>query len=463
MSRESENGRAVAFSSGKKNSLLDADRLQKILFDGTSRLTNRFPEAGAGLLDFVIPPLVANRALAALFNRRNRKIVRSLGSFRRFLVIPDIHIGDSVMSQAAITALRDFFPEAQVDFVVNRAAHPLIEGNPEITRVWPFFSGGSFPTAENIRALRGLLKRQAYDLCLNFSPYIKDRDIAPDGQGILNIMSHTPVIVGNERRPSRTNHFLYHHYKFVADLLSIVARPVRVDRFKGVGLAFSDSAVEGARRFASQAGLSANEPVILLNPDAASPFTRVPFDKQSALLNCLVRLEARLLLGEGHTEAGIGERLKRSLPLPLRSKVNIVPPDLNLETYSALLDFCDLFISGDTGPMHLAAARKYSRSRRFVFRNRTAVLCIFGATPARMSGYDSLQPGYLPANQDAPSWSYTAGSPCRNITCLNKMYKTCRTVRCFEEFDIEGLVARIESHLRALAGQIPLRREPATA
>jgi hypothetical protein len=101
--------------------------------------------------------------------------------------------------------------------------------------------------------------------------------------------------------------------------------------------------------------------------------------------------------------------------------------------------------------MHLAAARKLSRSGRHDFRNRTAVLSIFGATPARMSGYDSVQPGYLPANQDAPSWSYTAGSPCRNISCLNKIFKTCRFVHCFDDVDAEALACLIEDHLKTLA------------
>jgi hypothetical protein len=141
----------------------------------------------------------------------------------------------------------------------------------------------------------------------------------------------------------------------------------------------------------------------------------------------------------------------------------MIPADLPLEVYSALIDFCDVFVSGDKGPLHLAAARRFSRTGKFVFRNRTAVLSLFGATPARMSGYDSFQPGYLPANQDAPSWAYTAGSPCRNITCLNKMYKTCRTIRCFDEVDIEGLARRVGSYLEGLARQAPLRREPVSA
>jgi heptosyltransferase-2/heptosyltransferase-3 len=436
---------------------------QKILFDGTSRLTGRFPRAGSRVLDLSFRSLVGNSFLRALCARHNRRIIRSIRSFRRFLVIPDIHIGDAVMTQSALSALRDFFPHAHVDYVINRAAYPLIEGNPEATRVLPFFVGGSFPSGTNLQTLRDLIKGEGYDLCLNFCPYIRDKQIAPDGAAILNILSYAPVIVKNERDPSRINHFIYHNYRFIHDLLSIVAEPVRAEPFRGVRLTFADSAVDMALRFASDAGLSSDVPVVLFNPDGASPYTRLPFETQADLLDRLARMKALILLGWGHTAAGIGARLKDSLPLLLRSKVRMIPADLPLEVYSALIDFCDVFVSGDTGPLHLAAARRYSRMGRFVFRNRTAVLSLFGATPARMSGYDSFQRGYLPANQDAPSWAYTAESPCRNISCLNKMYKTCRTIRCFEKVDIEGLARRVGSYLEGLPGRAPLRREPVSA
>ena len=438
------------------------NRLQKFLFDGTSRLTDHFPRAGARFLDLTFRPLVTSPLLLTFFTHHNQRVVRSLKAFRRFLVISDIHIGDAVMTQASITAVRDLFPDAHVDYVINKAARPLIEGNPEVTRVLPFFTGGFFPSAADLAELSDLVKREPYDLCLNFSPFIKDKDIVADGHGILNILTHSPVIIGNEKATVRINHFIYHDYRFTRDLLSIVAQPVRKEAFRGVRLTLTDSAIERAWRFASDAGLSAAMPTVFYNPDGASRFTRMPFEKQADLLARLARLEALILLGAGHSEAGIGERLKASLPVLFRSKVKIIPSDMPLEVFSALIDFSDVFISGDTGPLHLAAARRYSRSGRFVFRNRTAVLSLFGATPARMSGYDSFQAGYLPANQDAPSWSYTSGSPCRNITCLNKMFKTCRSVRCFEEVDVQGLAQVVTSYLEGLTHPPDVRKEQGT-
>jgi heptosyltransferase-1 len=439
---------------------------QKLVFAGTSRLTDRFPVAGGRLLDATIRPIYGNSAVVAMYARHNRREVRRMTGFDRFLVIPDIHIGDAVMSQSWVMALRDLFPSAQIDYVVNRSVAPLIDGHPDASRIIPLLSGATFPTTADIEGLRALIREGQYDLCLCSCTFLDPGDIAPSTQPFLHFMTHGAAILRNERDVSRINHFSYQGYRFVRDLLSAVADPVREDIFPGVRTTYSDSVIEECGRVAVAAGLTDHTPVVMVNPDAASKYTLLPFERQAALLRTLaegVPSDTIIMVGAGHTAAGIGERLVASLPDVSRTRARIIPPSLPLAVYSALIDHADVFISGDTGPLHLAAARRFSRSGRYSFRNRTAVLSVFGATPPRMSGYDSSQPGYLAANQDAPSWCFQAGSPCRNITCLNKLFKTCETVRCFEEVDTAGIAAVVLRRLhqnRDRRGGSELHRGP---
>ncbi len=423
---------------------------QRVLFDATSRLTDHFPRAGARLLDATFKPAVGNRAVSWVFSARNRCRVRSISSFRRFIVVPDIHIGDALFAQAIMVALRDFFPDAHVDFVVNHTAASVVIGHPDATNVIPLFSGGRFPRPDDIERLKSIIRAGRYDLCVNLSPFIPDSALSGPGQAVLNFMSHGSAIVKNERDGTEINHFIYQGYHFLRDLLVAVAPPARNGTFRGVRTILSDEAIDRAWQFATGVGIGSGARVIQLNPDAASPFTTVPFDTQAALLLRLARLDATILVGAGQTSAGIGERLVESMPAELRLRVHIIPADMPLDAYTALIDLSDVFISGDTGPLHLAAARRSSRSGTRQFRNRTAVLSLFGATTPRMSGYDSSRPGYLPANQEAPSWCYIAGSPCRNITCLNKMFKTCASVRCFDKVDTDLLANLIGGYLACL-------------
>lgn len=427
-------------------------RAQRIAFAATSRLTEVFPVLGARLLDAAIRPVAGSRALGALFRRRNRRVMRRVRAPRRFLVIPDIHIGDAVMTQSALAAVRDFFPDAQIDYAVNRMVAPLLVGHPDATRVLPLFSGAQFPTPADLEGLRSAIASGAYDLCLSFGSFMDPGDIAPPGQPFVSFLSHAATIMRNERDARQVNHFSYQYYLFVRGVLAMAARPVREERYPGNRVIFSDEAAAEASRFAAEAGLGPESRVVLINPDGGCRFTLLPFEHQAALVARLAG-EAppgtAILLGAGHSWQGIGQRLVDAVPAGLRERLRIIPKAMSLEAYAALMDWADVIVTGDTGPLHLAAARRYARSGRHPFRNRSAVLSLFGATIPRFSGYDSSQPGYLAANQDAPSWCYVASSPCRNVTCLNKYFKTCRTVRCFEGVGVAELAARVVTQLRA--------------
>lgn len=427
--------------------------MQKLLFGGSSWVTDTFPHVGGRLLDATVRSVGGSRPVAALSARRSRLVARRMLGFRRFLVISDIHIGDAVIAQPTLTALRDFFPDAQVDYAINRAVAPLVEGLPDATRVLPIFGGGALPSAADLAALRHVVRTGRYDLCVNLCVFIAQGDVAGPRQPFVDFVAHGAAILRNENDASRINHFSYEAYRFVRGVVGTVARPVRERRFPGTRTSYTDAAIEGAARFATAVGLSPTTPVVMYNPDTASRFTMMPFDAQAELLCEIIARAPRattILLGAGHTAAGIGERLLGALPTAMQSRVRIVPRSMPLDVYAALIDFADVFVTGDTGPLHLAAARRYARSGSYQFRNRTAVLSFFGATPPRMSGYDSFRPGYLAANQDAPSFCYQADSPCRNITCVNKLFKTCVTPRCFERVDVDALASHAAAYLHSL-------------
>lgn len=396
--------------------------------------------------------------MSAMFDRYNRKVMKRVKEFRRFLVVPDIHIGDAALAQSTLTAIHDFFPDAEIDYAINKMVAPIIEGNPDAARILPLFSNDRFPSSTEIGTLQEIIRKGRYDLCLMLCPFMRHKHLVDSRQPSVSLLSHSATILRNENDPNLINHFSYQEYLFVRGVLSMVAKPVREDSFRGVRTTYSDDAIENASAFYRDAGLSPRIPIIMYNPDSACKYNMMPFVNQAALLQQIAGDtidETRILLGEGNTEAGIGARLLDSVPSELRSKIRIIPKSMRLEVYSALIDFADVFVSGDTGPLHLAASRRYSRTGNHQFRNRTAVLSFFGATMPRMSGYDSFQSGFLPSNQDAPSWCYQAGSRCRNITCLNKMFKTCKNVLCFEHVDVNGLATLVASYVNGLFQQTP--------
>jgi heptosyltransferase-2 len=432
-------------------------KLYRVPFQTMSILTDRFPRAGARLLNAMTSCLLGNQFVINACLRRNVRRLKQVEEFRRILVIGDLNIGDAINLQAAISGLRDFCPEAVIDYVINRSALDLIKGNHEISHLWPVFTGKPFPNENDLNYMKNIIGKHRYDLILNFCPFLKQNLFFTEKDRLINFFSLAPILIRNESRIAGPNHIVYQTYQILRNLLSNFMTPQKKKPFKGVNVTLSDHAIKQAQKFLMSKALLGKNHLIFYNPDAASRFSRIPFELQGSIITRLAELPVLILLGAGHTAKDIEIRLLDLLPSSERSKIAIIPPSTPLDSYAALIDFSDVFISGDTGPLHIAAARKCSRSKKYEFRNRTAIFSIFGASSARIYGYDSSRPGFFPANQEAPSYAYIARSPCRNITCINKMAKTCKNVRCFHSLDTEKIVLDISSYLSSIE-RTPLSR-----
>lgn len=434
-----EGGQVVAEKSERTLYLLE--RAERIFFGFSSQLTKYFPKFGVWLFDKVVFPPLANRYLIESARRNNRRIIEKVRSFERILVVSDMHIGDAIYIQPAISAIRDFLPDSRVDYAVHAGVAPLIEGNPEISRVLRVFNGKMLPSDSDLSRLRTLLRDGDYDVIFNFSPFLTKAGAYRVEQPLLDVNTFASELSRDLLRGDVPNHFLHQVNAFVRNQLCVRLEPKRTLDSPKVRIYLTASALQQAGEWLFNTQWRPPRPLVFLNPDGASPYTRIPEQFQLQILRGLVGMGAFVLLSKGRTDLGIGVRLRESLTATERNATAMVPDWWPLETFAALIDFADLFISGDTGPLHIAAAWKNVKDGKNGFVNRTSVFSVFGATPSRMSGYDHFQPGYVPANQDAESHTFVSESPCRNITCLNKMMKTCEHLRCFESLDTQAILS----------------------
>jgi ADP-heptose:LPS heptosyltransferase len=452
---------------------MDRETQFNSFFRFSSIITDLFPRFGAWFLNFLFLNLLGNGILQKVINRRaKRKIKNSQisaiknGSLikHRFLVVSDLNIGDAVIASSAVNALRRVFPNAKIDFVIKRAAKNFVEGNPDVSDLYPIFSGAPFPNEGDLSALAWLARNKDYDMVINFSPMIEDKIFGR--QEVINFIPMAVEMIRGEREKDAINNVSYQAYKFIGEIFDDFLSDKFHDSFTGANIYLSDKTVHRASDFLLSHGIDWQKPVVMFNPDASSPFTRIPFGTQSAILKRLAEVSIEtdfdfdILLGAGHVEKFIEYELVYSLPLWARQKIVVVPASTTIEVYTALMDFADVFITGDTGPLHLAAARKFSREFGNSLRNETAVISIFGGTPPRIYGYDSVTPGFFPANQDATSRAFVSGSHCRNITCINKTAKTCKEVKCFSPLDYEEIVSQVMEHLEFISASRGHRKRP---
>jgi len=417
----------------------------KNLFHLTSIVTDFSPVAGARVLDVFFKNLLGNKLLVKSFSLQSQRKIERVKKFSRFLVVADLNIGDAIICSSGVAALRKIFPRAEINFVIKKSTGGFFVGNPDITNLFPVYNGAQYPTEEDISQISKIASSKDYDLIINFSPMISDKIFGR--QNVVNFSLMAAQLIRNEKFEEKVNNVSYQAFNFIKDLFRDYLPSEFDDKFDGPSVYLPEAAVDIANNFLLKNNISNDLPVIFLNPDASAKYTRIPFEVQLDLLQNLTELNCAVLLGGGHVEKNIEQKLLQSLPVKNRNKVVIVPAEFKLDAYAALIDFADVYITGDTGPLHIAAARKFLRNNGSSLRNKTAIFSIFGGTPSHIYGFDSKKPGYFAANQDAPSRAFIAPSPCRNITCINKLAKTCGTVRCFNSLNINEIIVESANHL----------------
>ncbi len=398
----------------------------------SSMLTDILPRTGKYITNSLIA-LISNILVVKLMQKKDLHIAAKVKNPKKILIISDLNMGDSVNLQNVALALKEIFPESKVDYVVNKSMHNLIAFNPYVDRVFNILSTSNIHMSS--KSVSCLIDSKKYDFVVNLCPFFKKNSILGNKQlPFVDYGSLSIRLIHNELCSDGLNHVSYQAYRYFSNLFceakKISSSEAKKNAFT-TSIWLSNESIHKAEKFLCKNELPHSEGLVLFNSDATSKYTRLPFDIQLNILKGLCESNSIqvVLLTSGHTYIGIENKLLNALPRC--DKIVMIPKDMPIDVYAALIDFCDVFVTADTGTMHIASAKKFNELGNEL-RNKTAVFSVFGASSARIYGYDSYNGSFLKPGQNKPSRLYISKAPCRNITCINKKAKKCRNVRCFE-------------------------------
>ncbi len=417
------------------------------------RVTRFFTGIAPELLDKTLKYLARNRSFQNLLIKSEQKKLIGLNHPEKFLVVPDINIGDALILQSFILSVKDYFHHSQVHYIYHRKAFPLIKNNPYITEHFPFFRGKGIPVENDIQNLVKILHRNHYDLIVNFCPYFPPKLFNSSQARVIHSLRFMSEIIKGYAENKRKAHIAYHAGQYAAELAGEISAnnhsENKSSRYNTFFFADRDL-IHPTEAAVQKLGIDPGKTTILFNPDSASLFTFIPFALQLKLLKGILSMEPaeQLLVNCGRTFKDIEKSILNSLPGELKRKIIIIPENIPIDVYAAISDLAEMFISGDTGPMHIAAARKILIGSPDYFNNSTALVGIFGATSSKIYGYDSFLSDHLSPPQNAPAKVFEGNPSCKNLTCTDKIYKRCKQVRCFEGLDCFEILHYIESYLR---------------
>ncbi len=324
------------------------------------------------------------------------------------------YMGDALLTTPAIAALRAAYPDAQIDTVVGAGtAAEVLHGNPDLNRIIARTARGG---ASRLMQIFRLLREGRYTDAIILPPL--------PGYAFAAWLARTPRRVGLAGRGM--NHFLTtlrrtqaaHMADAMLDTMPLPPDPSPRRLVVTVDPAAEDAA---ARLLAGQ-GIMPDTPVIAVNVGATRPQKRWFAESFARTLDGLSDIPV-VLVGAGiadtATAADILSRTQKAAPINLVGKTEV-------KTLAAVLKRCDLLISGDSGPMHLATAVG------------TPCVALFGSTDPSVTGpFDNLSEAI---------YKDLSCSPCGNHPTCNGRYD------CLREITPEEVVLATRRLLRARRG-----------
>jgi lipopolysaccharide heptosyltransferase I len=278
---------------------------------------------------------------------------------QRILIIKLGAVGDVIHTLPMLETLRGRFPKAHIGWAVEEAAAPILEGNPALSEIIRL-------ERKKLRGMSGLayfrrwiqsLRSRRFDTVLDPHHLFKS--------GLAAYASGASLRVGF--RKFREGNFIFmnrwvrpaaryrHAVEKYLSLLEPLAIPESQWAFR-FPLAWGPQDEEFIDRFWAQEGFGRDgakpETVVAVNPGASWPSKRWIPERYAELADRLAKEHGvRILILWGPGERPLAERISRAM-----NGKSVIAPETTLKQLMALIKRSRLLITGDTGPLHMAAA-----------------------------------------------------------------------------------------------------------
>ncbi len=310
--------------------------------------------------------LGAAAAAASPFRRRERPARPG-----RILLLRLERIGDLLMTLPAIAELRQLVPDADIDLVVGSWNSAIARAVPGLSRVitldaaWLAREGGGLELPALFTATREWRARR-YDMAINFEPDVRSNLLlamarakwtsgyrSGGGGALLDVALDYDVALHTSDNARR----------LVLHTLGSTSATTTAGSSR---LELPPDARDHAARLLARAG----SPIVGVHASGGRAVKQWPLERFAEVARRLITdRNATIVLTGSAADRPLAAAVGQGLPA---GRVIDVSGALDLPALGALLERLDLYVTGDTGPMHLAHAVG------------TPVVAIFGpSTPAR--------------------------------------------------------------------------------
>ena len=315
--------------------------------------------------------------------------------YQNILVIHLMHLGDLMLGTPVLAALRQQYPAARITLLADKKLADVVAANEHLDECLLIDKKGADGGIFGILRYAMRLRKNRYDLVINLHRNERSSALAAlsGGRRIVGYAKPGFALAFDHVSPSQNQvmHEVHSHYAALR-----AAGVLNADGTAGLEMWIPSAAEEEAERL-WQAHFAPTDKVIALNI-GASWTTKRWIDAYFAVV-------ADTYLRRGYHIAVMGGPMDREMVEECRARMeerehphlHIFTGQVSLGVLAGLLSRCILFITTDSGPMHVGVAM------------HVPVICMFGSSPI---------PGFYP--YDARSISVRAPvscHPCRIHEC----------------------------------------------
>ena len=316
----------------------------------------------------------------------------------KILLIRLSSLGDIVLTTPAIRAVRAHFPDAYIAMLVAKQSADVLRENPHLNEIIPFNRAAKDKdTGEMIRIVRILRQRQ-FALSFDFQRKFRTE--------LLMYLSGASQRIGKGvlctlRVPEKGNKHATEHYFDLLHAAGIPAENRQVEIFLSKG-----ERTEACYTF-EEANVSEMQLKVGLFPGAGWKLREWMPGRFAEIGDRLVKhYDAQVIIFGGPNERELVHKVNNLMNQPAIPFAG----NLQLRQLAACIEKCDLFLTNDTGPMHISVAVG------------TPTIALFG--PGNHNRFQPIGDFHTILRHDVPC------SPCKQFTdkCKNNICMKAITV-----------------------------------
>jgi heptosyltransferase-2 len=270
---------------------------------------------------------------------------------KRILITRTDRIGDVILSTPVFKAVREEYPDSYIAVMVRPYTSECVEGNPYINETIIYEKRGAHRGLYGSFKFAMEIKEKGFDLAIILHP--------TNRMNIITFLAGIPERVGYDRKfgfllTRRLPHDKHLGEKHEADYTMDVVRSIGItpDQ-KALYIPIKREKRKSMRRKLAARGISDADKLVSVHPSSSCPSKMWPPERFAGVADSLIRVYNIKIVLVG---SGDSARHARAMADAMKSAAVDFTGETGIGELAWLLKRSALFISNDSGPVHISSA-----------------------------------------------------------------------------------------------------------